>query len=198
MADFNSFFVSLLVTVIGFLLTYFFTKKPRLRFYYGAITQIPFPITNQSLDTDSSPSNARTQFGVIRSHTIVISNQGNSTAHNVRIGHFFLPAGHSVSPPLNIQNPQNPKEILIPTLCPREFFTISYLYPIENHFSEVNSYLKCDEGMAEIANIQDVRIKSSFLLWVMRSIFFVGAFTVIYFGIKFFSIFYKLYLISNP
>lgn len=200
MNAFNTFIVSLVITVIGFLLTYFITRKPKLRFYYGAITQITIPITQQvGTQTSPSPNNQVSnlnQPAVVRSHTIVISNQGNATAHNIRIGHNWLPPGHSVSPALNTLNSGNPSEILIPTLCSGEIFTISYLYPITNHFSEINTYLKCDEGLAKVANIKHISIRSTVLITIINCLFFVGVFSVIYFVVKILPYLYKLYLLA--
>jgi hypothetical protein len=190
----HTFLVSFSITLIGFVLTYLFTKKPKLRFYYGAITQITIP-TTQPVETQT-PASPNNQPAVVRSHTIVVSNQGGATAHNIRIGHNWLPAGHSVSPALNTLNPGNRNEILVPTLCPNEMFTISYLYPITNHFSEINTYMKCDEGLAEVANIKHVSIKSSVLITVINCLCFIGVFSVIYFVIKILPFLYKLYLLA--
>lgn len=188
----NNFIVSLLITVFGFLLTYFFTKKPRLRFYYSAITEIPIPPTNNyEMDNNPLPANITASKRSFRSHTIAVSNQGNATAHNIRIGHFLLaPLAHSVSPPLHVINSENPKEILVPVLCPGEAFTISYLYPESIHFSHINAYLKCDEGMAQVANMQDVRIKSPFFRSVVESIFFIGILSIVYLCVKIFPLIY--------
>lgn len=193
-----TFLISLSVTVIGFLLTYFITRKPKLRFYYGAITQITVPNLQQTgAQTPATPGDQHgNQSAVVRSHTIVISNQGNATAHNIRVGHNWLPPGHSVSPSLNTVNVGNPNEILVPTLCSGEVFTISYLYPITNHFSDINTYLKCDEGLAELANIKHISIRSTFLILIINCLFFIGVFSVIYFVIKILPFLYKLYLVA--
>lgn len=78
MDAFHTFLVSLLVTVIGFLLTYFITRKPKLRFYYGAITQITIPNTQSPGAQAATATN--NQPPVVRSHTIVVSNQGSASA----------------------------------------------------------------------------------------------------------------------
>ena len=221
MGAFETFLVSLSITIIGFLLKYFFSQKPRLRYYYGAITDIPFPISNsidskietneapvnapastapasnqqEELSETSATSNQAPSINFIRTHTVIVSNQGNASAKNVRIGHYFLPA-HSVSPPLSIQNPENSNEILIPILCAKEFFTISYLYPRPIIWSNINAYFKCDEGMGEFANMQDIRIKSAVLIWLINIVFFVGVLSIIYFAIKLLPYLYKLYLLS--
>jgi hypothetical protein len=220
MSALETFIVSLSITAIGFLLKYFFSRKPRLRYYYGAITDIPFPVTvNQSSQglsantplSKDSPADSDSQLhteettnltqdtptvNYIRTHTVIISNQGNASAKNVRVGHYFLPA-HAVSPPMNINNPDNVNEILVPILCPKEFFTISYLYPRPIIWSNINCYFKCDEGMAEFANMQDIRIKSPVLIWLINGVFFIGVFSIIYFGIKLLPYLYKLFLLAT-
>jgi hypothetical protein len=40
MSALETFIVSLSITAIGFLLKYFFSRKPRLRYYYGAIISL--------------------------------------------------------------------------------------------------------------------------------------------------------------
>jgi hypothetical protein len=226
MGAFETFLVSLSITILGFLLKYFFSRKPRLRYYYGAITDISFSVPPANASNSSETSEASTvntpiasevpmsgnsqieasevaisanqtpTFNFIRTHTVIISNQGNASARNVRIGHYFLPA-HSVSPPLNVQNQENTNEILVPILCPKEFFTISYLYPRPILWSNINAYFKCDEGMAEFANMQDIRIKSPFLIGLINVVFFVGILSIIYFTIKIAPILYKLYFLAN-
>lgn len=58
-----TFVASLSITLIGFILTYLVTKKLRLRFYYGATTQIPVPIPQQTSSTanqnNSMPNQAQ-------------------------------------------------------------------------------------------------------------------------------------------
>lgn len=198
------FIASLFLTIIGFLLAYFFTKKPKIRFFYGAVTEIKFPpeqntpkkdADTQAGSTTEQPTSTSTTF-IVRSHTVVITNQGTATAHNLRIGHFFLPA-HTVFPPMNIpfdeKHPKN--EILVPTLSPKENIVVSYLYDDNLHVSRVNAYIKCDEGLAEVANLQHVSIKSPFLRNTLQVIFFIGIVAVTYWVIKIGICFY--YLCAN-
>lgn len=187
----GQFISSLLLTTVGFLLTYFITKKPRLRFYYGAIAEIPLQInpTEQQPTSPNYPPHT-----CVRTHTLVISNQGNASAHDVRIGHQILPAMHSVAPQINIQNKENLNEILIPILCPGESFTITYLYEKTVHFSAINSYLKCNEGLGEVANLQNIRIKSPAIAWIVKIVFFIGILSIVDFILKILPIVNKLLL----
>jgi len=207
------FIASLLITIVGFFLAYFFTKNPKLRFFYSAVTEIPLPppIANNIKKESENVENANIQKEttivqpatlqenlIVRSHTVVVTNQGNATAHNVRIGHFILPA-HAVYPPMNVpfetKNPKN--EILIPTLSPKESVTISYLYDNKLHVSQINSYIKCNEGLAEVANLQHVSVKSPFLRNILGIIFFIGMVTVVYWVIKIGICLYKICAITN-
>lgn len=207
------FITSLLITIVGFFLAYFFTKNPKLRFFYSAVTEIPLTpsVASNIKKEDKDVENAATQTEtvveqpaaaqgilIVRSHSVVVTNQGNATAHNVRIGHFILPA-HAVYPPMNVpfeeKNPKN--EILIPTLSPKESVTISYLYDNKLHVSQINSYIKCDEGLAEVANLQHVSVKSPFLRNILGVIFFIGMVTVVYWVIKVGICLYKICVITN-
>ena len=196
------FIASLCITIIGFFLAYFFTKKPKIRFFYGAITEIKLPpqpcapikdADVQEGATTELPTTASTNF-IVRSHTVVITNQGTATAHNLRIGHFILPITYTVFPPMNVPfdetHPKN--EILVPTLSPNENVTISYLYDNSLHFSNVNSYIKCDEGLAEKANLEHISIKSPFLRNILELILFIGIVSVTYWTIKIGTCLYSL------
>jgi len=201
------FIASLCITIIGFFLAYFFTKKPKIRFFYGAITEIKLPsqpsapIKNADAleETTTEPPPTTPSNFIVRSHTVVITNQGTATAHNLRIGHFILAMAYTVFPPMNVPSDKtHPKnEILVPTLSPYENLTISYLYDNNLHFSNVNSYIKCDEGVAEQANLQHISIKSPFIRNTIKVIFFIGIVAVIYWIIKVGICLYSLCAVAN-
>jgi hypothetical protein len=177
-----------------------------------AITEIPFPNTQNVPKNEAVTVNTKTQSEttpegsitaaqnlIVRSHTVVITNQGTATAHNLRIGHFILPIAYTVFPAMNVPfdetHPKN--EILVPTLSPNENVTISYLYDNSLNFSGVNSYIKCDEGLAEKANLEHISIKSPFLRNTLQVIFFIGIVAVTYWIIKIGICLYSLCAITN-
>lgn len=195
----GEFVTSIVICLIGFLLNYFFTKNPKLRWFYGAITEIPFPkindLKNGSSVDSSEEVSQKFATSAARTHTVVITNQGNATAHNIRIGHYTLPPAYSVHPPMNlpVQEGSAVNEILIPTLSAKEMVSVSYLYFDPLHYARVNAYIKCDEGMAEIANLQHVNIRSPILKAVLQIILFVGFFSMVYWAIKLGVVLIKVY-----
>lgn len=126
------------------------------------------------------------QIAQVNTHTIVVKNTGKKTANNVRIGHYVLPPSHQVFPPVsyevvNAPTPNTAAEIVIPnTLVPDEQVSITYLYFPPVTWDHINSYAKSDECMAKIINIiisEQLNKTVIFLLW---SLIFVGASTLIY------------------
>ena len=78
--------------------------------------------------------------------------------------------------PPDAKHPKN--ELLIPTLSPKENVTISYLYFENLLFNQINSYIKCDEGVAEVANLQHVTLRSPFLRRIIWIFLIIGTATV--------------------
>jgi len=91
----------------------------------------------------------------IHTHSIVVRNAGRKPAHNVRLGHYYLP-DFNVWPDIEyrvLELPGGGKEILIPTLVPGEQVTVSYLYFPPVTFNQINSHTKFDEGLAQILTV---------------------------------------------
>jgi len=91
----------------------------------------------------------------VHTHAIVVRNTGRKPAHNVRLGHHYLPdfniwpdVGHHV-----VDLPGGGKEIVIPILVPGEQVTVSYLYLPPVIVNQVNSHTKSDEGLARILTV---------------------------------------------
>lgn len=158
----------LIAALIGAIAKRYFEAKPKLVSYLVHASAIP-------LNDD-----ANTQ---INTHSIVVRNAGKKAAHNIRIGHNFLPKGFQIYPPVShtiLPSPSGPAEILIPTLVPNEQISISYLYFPPMTFGQINAYTKSDEGLAQIINAIPTPQPSKFVVAVLWGLIFVGASTVSY------------------
>jgi hypothetical protein len=118
----------------------------------------------------------------VNSHSVVVRNSGEKTAHNVRIGHNFLPAfqiypqvAHEI-----IKTNNGSAEIVLPTLVPGEQVTISYLYFPPNVWSQVHSHCKSDEMAAKYINVIPSIQLNKLQLTALWGLLFIGASTVVY------------------
>lgn len=157
-----------LTAVLGFIGKKYFEARPKLITYLVHASAIPF----RYVDNDVT----------VNTHSIVVRNSGERTAHNVRIGHNFLPA-HQIFPQVSheiIAGVNGSAEILVPTLVPREQVTISYLYFPPRLWSEVHSYCKCDEMAAKYINIVPSPQPGKHEEIIILGLIFVGASTLVY------------------
>ena len=124
----------------------------------------------------------------VNTHCIVVRNAGKKTAHNVRIGHNFLPKGFQIFPPLShtvLESPDGSAEIVIPTLVPGEQVSISYLYFPPRTWNQVNAYTKSDEGLANIINAIPTPQPSRLVVLIIWLLMFLGASTLVYWLVLF-------------
>lgn len=162
-----------IAATIGAVVKRYFEAKPKLITYLVHSSAIP-------LNDDGNTQ--------VNTHCIVVRNTGKETAHNVRIGHNFLPKGFQVFPPLSytvLEGTNGSAEIVIPTLVPKEQISITYLYFPPLLWNQVNSYTKSDEGLASVINAiptpQPPRIVAA-LVWFLM---FLGASTLVYWTVLF-------------
>ena len=159
-----------ITAIVVFLLKKYFDAKPNLITYMVHASAIPLhDEKNNSVNT----------------HSIVVRNSGKKTAHDVRIGHNYLPPSFQLFPLLNhelIKMEGDAAEILIPTLVPNEQITITYLYfpPITWH--QINSYCKSDEMNAKYINVIPTQQPSRPVLALLWILLFIGTSTVVYFS----------------
>jgi hypothetical protein len=91
----------------------------------------------------------------IFTHSVVLRNSGRRPATNVRLAHPYLP-NFSVLPRVAYRVDDLPgggKEIVIPTLVPKEQVTVSYLYFPPITWSQINGPIKSDEGMDRVLQV---------------------------------------------
>lgn len=120
----------------------------------------------------------------VHSHTIVLRNAGRKPAHNVRLGHTYLP-DFTVYPDTRYEIgdlPNGGKELVIPLLVPEKQVTISYLYFPPVTWNQINTHVESDEGPVKILTVFPRPQQPRWLINVMRTLVFVGATATLYLG----------------
>ena len=159
-----------LTALVGFVVKRYLEARPKLITYLVHASAIPLGDEKKT---------------EVNTHSIVVRNTGKRTAHNVRVGHNFLPA-FQIYPQLShevVKGANNSAEIIIPTLVPGEQINISYLYFPPNLWSQVHSYCKSDEMTAKYINIIPTQQLNRAQLAVVWCLLFVGASTLVYWAI---------------
>ncbi|WP_462137566.1 hypothetical protein [Candidatus Mycalebacterium sp.] len=149
-----------------------FEKKSNLVTYLGHV----------AAHIDTKPGSTPLE---IHTHEIVVANTGRKSAKNVRIFHHYLPS-FNLYPEIeySVKKLQTGQEIVIPTLVPGEQVRISYLYFPPIIYKEINSGVKCDDG---IANFIEMVPMKRYPTWfnVLVSIFVVlGVISLLYIIIR--------------
>ena len=104
---------------VGAAINEYRSKRERLIAYYGHVASHAF---NSVVEGQKVTH--------INTHVVVIRNNGNKTATNVRISHNVLP-DITIYPDTEYQInalPNGGKELVIPRIIPKKEYTISYLY----------------------------------------------------------------------
>lgn len=162
----------LLIALISFALKRHFEEKPKL------ITYIIHA------DAVSVGGDANSSESIVNTHVVVVRNAGKKAAKNVRIGHYELPPGFKVSPPLaySIARPPTGKaaEILIPTLSPNDQVVITYMYLPPLTWNQISAYAKSDEGSARGVKVISTPRPPKYAVGFLLFMAFIGASTVTY------------------
>lgn len=157
-----------ITAIIGIIVKKYFESRPKLITYLVHASAIPLH--------DEKNTNVNT-------HSIVVRNAGGRTAHNVRIGHNYLPKSFQLYPQLTHEvtpGDNEAAEILIPTLVPGEQVNISYLYFPPDTWHKVHSYCKSDEVNSKYINVvpsPQLGLPQKTLIWFL---IFIGASTMVY------------------
>jgi hypothetical protein len=91
----------------------------------------------------------------VRTHSVVLVNNGRRPAKNVRIGHNLLP-DFSIAPGIQYSVndlPGGQKEILFPVLIPKKQITIAYAYTAPVLWADVNTHFDHEDGAVKILNV---------------------------------------------
>jgi len=155
--------VPLITLILGIILTKWAEDKPRLITYlshtFAISTTTPF---GQTL--------------TVHTHSIIVRNVGKKAAKDVRIGHATLPDFQiypSIDHTVN-ELPDKSKEILIPSLVPKEQITINYLYFPPLTWNQINTYTKSEQGFAKVVNVVLSRQYPKKLAWLAWLVFLLG------------------------
>lgn len=164
----------LLVALVGGLVRRYAEGKPKLITYLLHSVSHPIP---------PSPQNQGQGVQFVHTHSVVVTNKGKRTAHNVRIDHPIFPGSYVLDPPIShtVNHGQGASaEILIPTLVPNEEVRISYLYPPPLTWNQISGWVKCDEGLARVIRVFPSAPPPKLLQLFLWTMVFVGASTVVY------------------
>lgn len=132
----------------------YLSERPKLIAYYGHVASHTF---NSVVEGQ--------KITHLNTHAVVIRNNGNKTATNVRISHNVLP-DFKIYPETEYQIndlPSGGRELVIPRITPKREYTISYLYFPPVTCNQISSFIDSDTGAAKIVN---VRLQQIFPRWV--------------------------------
>lgn len=164
---------------VGVALNRTFERRPKLITYYGHVSEFKLQ------DEHKTP---------VFTHSVVVRNAGGRAASNVRLGHNVLP-NFQVIPSVNFQRedlPSGGSEILIHTLVPGEQITVSYLYFPPLTWSQINTYVKSDQGLAKVLNVLPTVQLPKWQLFVLRLLVLIGLIASVYLIINLFTWAYTL------
>ena len=137
---------SIIAVCVGAIVNKYLSKRERLIAYYGYIA-------SYAIDSVVGGS----EVTQIHTHSVVIRNNGNKTATNVRISHNVL-SNIKIFPETNFEItdlPSGGKELIIPRITPKKEYTISYLYfPPITYNDIIISAIESDAGSAKIINVR--------------------------------------------
>jgi hypothetical protein len=162
----------ILGVIAGFVLNRFFETRARLVYYLGHASEFVVPTASLTVHT----------------HAVVIRNIGRLTVHNVRVGHMVLPPDIAVFPYRQYRIealPGDHNEIVLETLAPNEQITISYLYFPPLYWHQINSEVRCDEGLARAINVLPAREYPRWALRLMAFFLWAGVIAVAYLVVSF-------------
>ncbi|MEJ1382019.1 MAG: hypothetical protein RPT95_13815 [Candidatus Sedimenticola sp. (ex Thyasira tokunagai)] len=150
----------IIAVFVGAAISRYLSERERLIAYYGHVASHTL---NSVIEGE--------EVKQINTHAVVVRNNGNKTAKNVRITHNVLP-NIKIYPDTDYQVndlPSGGKELVIPQITPKREYTISYLYFPPVTYNQISSVIESDAGPAKIVN---VRLQQIFPRWVY---FLVGS-----------------------
>jgi len=118
----------------------------------------------------------------INTHAVIIRNNGNKTATNVRISHNVLP-DFKIYPDTDYtvnELPSGGKELVIPRVTPKREYIISYLYFPPITYNQISSIIESDTGPAKIVNVQLQQIFPQWVNFLVGSSMLLGLITFVY------------------
>jgi hypothetical protein len=119
---------------------------------------------------------------IVNTHSVVLKNNGNKSALNVRLGHNQLP-NVNVFPDIEYEIKDLPgggKEIIFPVITPKKEITISYLYYEPTRWQNINTHFESDEGPAKAVPVLLQKQPKPIVLKFVAFLMIVGAISSIY------------------
>ena len=150
--------IPILTVFITAAVSRYWSERPKLIAYYGHVASHALNSVVEGKEVKH-----------INTHTVVIRNNGNKTATNVRISHNVLP-DFKIYPETEYyvnDLPSGGKELVFPRITPKREFTISYLYFPPVTYNQIDSFIDSDTGAAKVVN---VRLQQIFPRWVNFSV----------------------------
>lgn len=165
-------FASPIIAVsVGFIISRFFSERERLIAFYDYIAS---HVHNSVVE--------EREVTHINTHAVVIRNNGNKTATNVRISHNVLP-DIKIFPETDYkikELPEGGKELIIPRITPKKEYTISYLYFPPIRFNDIASSIESDTGPAKIIKVRRQQIYPRWLSSLRVASMILGLITLLY------------------
>ncbi len=158
----------IITLLLGTIIKYYTETRSKLVSYIGHISSFTLQDAQKT---------------VVFTHSIILRNAGNKSAHNVRVGHNYLPPNITVFPKIKYsveRNDDGSGELLIPVLVPKEQITISYLYFPPTTWDKINAYAKSDDGLAKIITVIPTVQLSKWLIALIWTLIFIGASFTLY------------------
>lgn len=119
----------------------------------------------------------------VHTHAVVVRNTGKLPTKNVKLGHNFLP-NYNIYPNIKYELanlPNGGKEISFPILVPNAQITISYLYFAPTVYTDINTHVMSDDGLAKVIDVIPSPNLSTKIKNTLCILIFTGAATLIYF-----------------
>lgn len=156
---------------VGAAISKYWNEREKLIAYYGHIASHAFNSVVEGREVTH-----------INTHSVVIRNNGNKTATNVRISHNALP-DFKIYPDTDYtvkDLPSGGKELLIPRIIPKREYTISYLYFDPVTYNQISSVIESDTGPAKIVNVRLQQIFPSWVNFLLVSSMLLGVIAFVY------------------
>jgi hypothetical protein len=159
----------LLGTLVGAAVKTQVGGKADLVSYYGHVSAFTATVNGQPF--------------VLHTHEVVVRNTGRKAATNVRFHHAFLPDQFNVFPsvPYSVQTlPDGTKDIVFPTVVPKQQLTVAYLYYPPMTVANVNAGIMSDDGFARPVAMDLSQKPRNWIIVICLLLIVIGGATVLY------------------
>lgn len=159
--------VPIFALIFGIVLTRILEHKAKVNYYLGHSSAFNIGTTNQ-----------------LHTHSVVVANQGKKTAKGVKIIHDINPENFNVYPQREYEKtdlPEGGAEIKFSRLRPNEQVTVSYLYYPPVIWTQFNTVVKHDDGLAKAIPVILTRQFPKWQLRVLAFLTLLGTVAFIYF-----------------